>query len=79
MAGGGYRAALSDRRGWSAASAWLRRGAALPVPPGGRNLYTRAAFSTVTTPHAWRSDMKGILLWMIGIPIPIIILIYLLF
>jgi hypothetical protein len=25
------------------------------------------------------SDMKGILLWLIGVPIPIIILIYLLF
>jgi hypothetical protein len=28
---------------------------------------------------AVESDMKGILLWLIGVPIPIIILIYLLF
>jgi hypothetical protein len=29
--------------------------------------------------NSWRNPMKGILLWLIGIPIPVIILLYLLF
>jgi hypothetical protein len=39
---------------------------------------SRAAFPPVTNPPV-EGDMKGILLWLIGVPIPIIILIYLLF
>jgi hypothetical protein len=41
-----------------------------PQPP------LRAYFSGTRSPHR-RTSMRGILLWLIGIPIPIIILLYL--
>jgi hypothetical protein len=32
--------------------------------------------TAVTSPGEWRWRMRGVLLWAIGIPIPVIILLY---
>jgi hypothetical protein len=47
-------------------------------PPGSTG-GTAAAPASCGQVNRRRNSMKGILLWLIGIPIPIIILLYLLF
>ncbi|MBA4209505.1 MAG: hypothetical protein C0454_08245 [Parvibaculum sp.] len=60
---------------------WPRRAALFAFSP---QLCRRnpPAFRSFYSQHIWKNEeknMRGILLWAIGVPIPIIILIYLLF
>jgi hypothetical protein len=61
---------------FSGADGGLSARAAIPSPP--RNQPRGRAFTTRQINEAWRLDVgRGLLLWLIGIPLPIILVIWL--